>query len=132
MSLPSLAHSLFTLLRQPYPMSTNNREKFVFAVGSGLFVAFFLLIFRPFGLQEATASDQLLPFLGYGAVTTAGMLATGFILRQAGRSHFKESRWTIGKQIGWSLLHIAVIGIGNLLYSHRLGFVSLTLQGLVQ
>lgn len=132
MQLRKTMHHFIALLQQPYPLSTAFREKVTLAIGSGLFVAAFLLIFQPFGIHTIPTASKIPIIAGYGIITTACMLFNDLILQSLLAGHFSEDHWTISKQIGWSMFHIFVIALGNTLYSYLLGFIQLTPGGFAQ
>ena len=120
-----------SLLKQPYPLVLDHRRQVALAVGSGLFVALFLTVFQPFGLQQWTSPHKVPVLLGYGMVTTAGTLFLELGVRQL-PSVFAEERWTVGKHIAWVTFHLLTIGLGNTLYSSWLGFIQFSPVAFVQ
>ena len=48
-----------------------------------------------------------------------------FLFKQFPKT-FKEETWTVGREIGWTLINILVISVGVALYSHLRGIVSLS------
>lgn len=118
------------LFQRPYPLQRSAARHALTALLFGTFVAAFLLLFRPFGLHAAPRPGMLAA--AYGATCTATMLLLNVALPRLLRSWFTESRWTVGREIGWTLLNVAAIGLANALVSVGMGVVPFTLATLVR
>lgn len=112
------------LLSRPYPLEPSAPRHATKAVLFGVFVAGFLLVFRPFGLHGA--ADMGLLAAAYGATCSASMLLLNVALPRMLTRWFDEARWTLGRELGWTLLNVAAIGLANALLSAALGLVPLT------
>ncbi|GAB3181155.1 LytR/AlgR family response regulator transcription factor [Telluribacter humicola] len=110
---------MFQLLRQPYPLNESRRHDFGFAVGAGLFVALFLLLFQPFGLDRWEASWVKVGVIaGYGVVTFVAIILWEFsVKRGLIASTFTEEKHTVGRQILYVSCLLLTIAAGNYLYS---------------
>lgn len=117
------------LLKQPYPPSTDIKEKVILAISSGFFVAVFLIIFQPFGIDSVPVSSRFPVAMGYGIITMGCMLFNNLILQRLLADYFAEDRWTILKQMGWFMFQILIIAIINTLYSYLLDLIQLDLRG---
>lgn len=84
-------------------------------VGTSLLVVLLLALFRPFGPHDATDTFRILP--GYGVITAAAMLVVSFALPAFARRWYREERWTVGRELLDALVGIALIGLGNTLYT---------------
>jgi hypothetical protein len=104
------------LVQRPFPRPEQPRTRVVMAVGTGIFVAVFLLFFRPFGLHEVDASKMAV-VAGFGAVTTACMLVMYFVVPRLFPSWYREEAWIVGREIMDVLMTIVLIGVGNTFYS---------------
>ncbi|MES1159610.1 MAG: LytTR family DNA-binding domain-containing protein, partial [Bacteroidota bacterium] len=109
---------MYSLLLQPFPKSGQAGSRILTALFFGLFVFLFLLIFRPFGLQEMrTASLAQAAFL-YGLVCILVLLGGLLFLPRLFPSLFAEQGWTVWKEI----LHITgcvlAVTAGNILFTH--------------
>jgi hypothetical protein len=70
--------------------------------------------------------------LGYGAACSIViMLLNGFVPLAMPR-FFSEMRWTVGREIGWTLVNVALIGLANLIYSVAIGFAQFNAGTLLQ
>jgi hypothetical protein len=111
------------LLSRPYHLDTSVRHHIRMALYFGGFVFLFLLVFKPFGLIHL--GDRLpLVTMGYGAVCTVAMLLLNVVLARLLRGWFDEQRWTVGRELAWSALNVAIIGVGNALYTAAIGLAA--------
>lgn len=81
-----------------------------------LFVSSFLLVFRPFGLTSLSGVYGMAIIGGFGLVTFGVLLFTHLVIPFLLPKQFASSSWTVAREIGWFLLHISLIGLGNLAY----------------
>lgn len=122
---------MFQKLSNPYPCETSTWKRLLQAIWFGAFVFLFLWIFRPFGIDRA---GQHLPIiaLGYGLCCTAVMSLLNVVLPQVFPGYFSEERWTLGRELSWSVANIAGIGMINALYSAAVGFGAFNLSHLIR
>lgn len=104
------------VLQRPFPRPENPRTRVVMAVGTGVFVALFLLFFQPFGLHAMPAS-MMLHVAGFGAVTTVCMLIMYFALPKVVPTWYREETWIVGREIIDALMTVVLIGFGNTFYT---------------
>ncbi len=110
---------MFQFLAQPYPREQRNvRPWLLTSAGAGLFVAFFLIVFQPFGASEYDDPRKPLQLGGFGVVTFVCLGLVGLMIPAAFKSWFAEQNWTVGKEILWSVVIVIPIAFGNMLYSH--------------
>lgn len=115
-------NQLEALIKRPFPGITSSRQLVWAALGFGGFVFLFLFVFKPFGL-DSIPQPLWLVSLGYGLVTCVGMLLISFIVKPLFPNYYDDQRWTTGKEVAHTMLNIAVIALGNFLYSAALGYV---------
>lgn len=108
---------MLRILQQPYPLTESSAARWRMSLLFGLFVSLFLYIFQPVGFYEI-ASHKGWHAIGYGLVCTTIMLVLNVLAVRLFPHFFTEKVWTTGKQILWTMLNIALIGLGNLLYTH--------------
>lgn len=119
---------MLSILQQPYPYDNIPQRKVAFSIGAGIFVAFFLVYFKPFSNEH---SAEIYPNLnwflaGHGLVATGMMLVAYFGFPLLFKSFFKEERWTVIKEISFVLSVIASVAIGNFLYAYVVNFIPFT------
>ena len=100
------------ILKQPLPLNLNIVKNIFGSITFGAFVFFFLIIFKPFGLQVLSGKILITVTSGYGLVTTGYLTIHSFIMVII----LHEKNWTIGKEILNTLIIIAMIGLCNYLY----------------
>jgi hypothetical protein len=103
--------------QRPFPLYGSDRRRLVLMFLAGVFVAFFLIVFQPFGTYEWQHPHKFLLLSGFGLVTFSILLFDGFVIRKFFPDYYKEESWTTGKEILNELLIIMTISIGNYLYS---------------
>ncbi len=109
---------MISLLRQPYPHNALfSRYWFFVSAGAGLFIAFFLIIFQPFGTIYWQHPHKNLILFGYGLVTFVCLSAVSLFLPRLLKKWYAEENWTVGKEIQGIILILILISIGNWLYS---------------
>ncbi len=119
------------LFRKPYRSPHSGMGGMRLALLFGAFVFLFLFFFRPFSLPGAS-TGLFLVALGYGLVCTATMAVLNVLVPALAAGFFNEARWTVGREIMWVLVNLALIGLANLLYSTALGFIDLNMSGLLR
>jgi hypothetical protein len=108
---------MLRFFRQPYPVSDKSSSKWQTALGTGLFIAVFLYLFRPFGLSSIPTSNALTVIFGYGIVTFLCLVFNLFLVQAVFPKLFDEEKWTVGHQFFYTLWIVLTIGIGNALYT---------------
>lgn len=121
---------MLKLLKQPYPFENSLVKRSAVAFGVGLFVFLFLYIFKPFELGTYEGS-QLLLTLGYGLVTTLIIAIFNLMMLFSFQNYFTESGWTLGREIIWTLIMIALIGITNTTYTMFCGISNFSLRSVL-
>lgn len=117
------------IFSKPYKLNASPIANVRMALLFGGFVFFFLYIFQPFQLN--TYSGSLLQLcLGYGAVCVIMMLLLNVLFVQIWPKLLQEERWTVGKQIGWTIVNVTLIGLMNALYSNLMGVSTLNVQSI--
>lgn len=110
---------MFKFLAQPYPRSGRNTRRWLLtSAGAGLFVAFFLIVFQPFGASEYHDPRKYLHLGGFGLVTFVCLGLTGLTIPAMFKSWFAEQTWTVWREILWNIAIIVPIAFGNMLYSN--------------
>jgi hypothetical protein len=115
------------LLQRPYYFETSHLVQWKRSVFVGLFVFLFLVLFRPFGLQTFPGNLTLIS-LGYGAITFAGMVLLFQVVYRLFPEFFNEEKWTLGREILSTLFILAIIGMGNAIFSASVGIAQLNLE----
>lgn len=119
-------------LNSPFPCDYGDKEKVYTAFLVGLFVAFFLALFQPFGIvEDGCEKVPYAKFAGFGIVTFLGMLFVDYVLPKLMTSFFEERSYTLGRELLVCAIVITVIGIGNALYLEFFFTFELGIQGML-
>jgi DNA-binding LytR/AlgR family response regulator len=107
---------MFKILEKPYPLTESTAARWRMCIGFSVFVFLFLYGFQPFGLDETHIN---LPALtaGYALVCFVLMVVLNILLVPLLPGLFRENSWTTGRQIFWTLVNIACIGLGNAIFT---------------
>lgn len=108
------------LLSRPYHLHTSARYHARAALYFGGFVFLFLQVFKPFGLVHLSERLPMLT-MGYGAVCTGVMLLLNLGVPRLLPDWFSDAGWTVRRELIWSAVNVALIGLGNALYTAGIG-----------
>jgi len=95
---------MIEFLASPYPLTKSTASTLLFALGTGAFVAFFLIVFQPFGTREFQSETKYLFLTGYGVVISSAILLGSKLPPLLFPKVFEEERWTVGKHILYATL----------------------------
>ena len=102
-------------LRQPFPDKAGFKQSLVSIFWVGIFIALFLFLIRPFGIEGPWANLAWVS-LGFGAVT----IVFGWLFEAVSRFVLKIEthgpKWTLGKWMFYSMLLVVWIAVGNYLF----------------
>ena len=104
-------------LNSPYPLLQSTKNKWLFALLSGIFVFVFLIVFQPFGAAQSIAYKYFF-LAGFGVSVFLGVAITYFILPKLFRKFFRPGKWTIGKEILLQSCCILIISAFNSLHNY--------------
>ncbi|GAA4973722.1 LytTR family DNA-binding domain-containing protein [Algibacter aquimarinus] len=105
-------------LNTPYPLLENPKDKWLFALLSGLFVFVFLIVFEPFGAAQSISYKYVF-LAGFGVSVFLGVATTYFILPRLFREFFYPEKWTIAKEILLQFWCILIISAFNSLHNYN-------------
>ena len=118
-------------LNQAYPFENRETKRIRDALVFSVFVFLFLFVFQPFQIGNFK-EHTLAVSAGYGMVCLLLMLILNVAIVRWSPNYFDEKNWTTGRQIFWTLTNVFLIGMGNFLYSHQIGVVSFSWNGLAK
>jgi len=118
------------IFKQPFPHHSSWKRALKTAIGFGVFITVFLLVFRPFGLTAITTSLMIKSSILFGLATFSGIFITNLFLHNFFPRIFNEEKWTTGKQIINVLAVIVLVGLSNYLIAHIIFDLNLTWKNL--
>ena len=118
------------IFNQPFPHHSSWKKAFKTAIGFGVFISVFLLVFRPFGLDAIKTSLMIKSSLLFGLATFSCIFITNLFLHFFFPQIFSEEKWTTGKQIINVLAVVVLVGLTNYLIAHLLFDLKLTWKNL--
>jgi len=108
---------IIKILSQPYPLILDRKHHIKMALYVSIFVTFFLLFFKPFGIGNYQRSGLNFRIAGYGPITFVTLMLVFYVSGRIKRQP-DEERWTTGKEILRQILYIVALGIANVFYTH--------------
>lgn len=121
---------MIKILNQPYPFSEKSIKQILFqSVLEGLFVALFLIVIQPFGIESMSTENKFSYLFLYGVVTCLCVLIVRVILFLNFSKYESNSKWTVLKEIISILALFSLITIGNYLLTLLLFDIKNTLAG---
>lgn len=121
---------IYINLVNPYPLNESLRSRIQKCLLFGLFVFAFLYVFKPFELS-GLKNYLLIVSVGYGLVCSGIMFILNVLVFNALPNYFTESKWTVKRELLWSLINLWCIGTANFVYSYFLGITDITLYSLM-
>ncbi|GAB5552399.1 MAG: LytTR family DNA-binding domain-containing protein [Saprospiraceae bacterium] len=112
-------HKTIQFLNRPFPEDERKVIYYRNLGFIGLFVAFFLYIFQPFGFHNTT-SNKLLVALAYGAITLIAGVLYDITLGTLLRKYFIKNRLTLGKWVLNIMGIILMISLANFIFAQLL------------
>lgn len=105
---------LLSLFNRPFPVMEDREMQWLVIGFHGIFVAAFLIFFRPF--QDIFNSNNLLINVGFGFVVSIVLALNHLLISRVLPIDLKD--WTIGKSILWTLYDIVSVIIGVFIYNN--------------
>lgn len=119
--------SYFSWLLQPYPFEVRWTSGLKTGFWAGLFVTFFLFLFKPFGTTvEPGAEWSYLAYCAAFGLVTFGVTLLMQVICRLFPGVFNEEKWTAWKEVLFNILFLGLIGVANLLLANRLYGAPLT------
>jgi hypothetical protein len=117
---------MFSFLKKPYPYYSFSYRDVYSNFLIGCFVAFFLVVFQPFGVSIWQTDHKLLKLLGFGFVSFICPLIFRFMSTSIFKKQKPEETWTVWKETLALLLVLVFIAFGNLCYGNliRISYLS--------
>ena len=110
----SIIGSLLELFRRPFPVMEDWEMRWLVIAFHGVFVATFLILFRPF--QNIFTSANPFIIAGYGLIVSAVLAINHFLISKVLPVEIKK--WTIGKSILWTLFDVVSVIVAVFVYNN--------------
>ncbi len=119
---------MLRFFRQPFPVNNPSLPKAILqSVLVGIFVAFVLLVFQPFGSYTWQHENKLFLLAGYSLVASITTFLNFYLFVKVLPSLFTEATWTVGKEIIWNIIPIFIGGFFSTVYGAFIGSMPFTL-----
>jgi len=100
---------------QPFPDKAGFKQSLLTIAYVGVFVALFLFLIRPFGIEGSWA-NLATASAGFGAVTIVFGWIFEVVTRFALKIETQGAQWTLGKWMALSIVLVVWIALGNYLF----------------
>ena len=114
---------MLRILVQEYPAPRPVLKSLIIAVLSGLFIALFLLYFKPFNLHLNTDGNMVFHMSFFGCITTFVLLFFLFVFPLLLPNLFSDKNWKLGYQVILNMLILIVIATFNSIYSNYMNSI---------
>ena len=114
---------MLRILVQEYPAPRPVLKSLIIAVLSGLFIALFLLYFKPFNLHLNTDGNMVFHMSFFGCITTFVLLFFLFVFPLLLPNLFSDKNWKLGYQMILNMLILIVIATFNSIYSNYMNSI---------
>lgn len=109
---------MFSFLKKPYPYNLFSLKEILSNFFIGCFVAFFLIVFEPFGVSIWETDYKLLKLLGFGFVSFICPIIFRLVSTNILKKQNPEETWMVWKETLSLLLVLVFIAFGNLVYAN--------------
>lgn len=109
---------MLSFFKKPYPYYTFSVRDIYSNFLIGCFVAFFLIVFQPYGISLWQTDGKILKLFGFGFVSFICPLVFRFIFTSVLKNRNIEETWVVWKEILGLLSVICFIAFGNLFYGN--------------
>ncbi len=121
--------AIYAFLRQPYPADDPDLAKANWqSLLIGLFVAFVLVVFQPFGSYNWQHPYKVFLLSGYGVVAALSTFLNFYAFPRLLPTLFAEARWTVWKELLWNLIPILIGGFLSTVYGWIIGAMPFSLR----
>ena len=116
--------SMLQILKQPAPHLYDWKSIFIRYISVGLFIAFFLIVFQPFGTASARIPNKTLFLSGYGWITFLVFSLFHLGALRLFPKVFLEEQWFLWKEIVFLLIGLSLTFLACYIYMNWcLGFL---------
>lgn len=105
------------ILNKPYPLELNLKINLKTSLLVATFIALFLYVFQPIKSIYNGILMEINETIHYGLISGLMVFSFGFILPKFFEKIYKESHWTVFKEIIQNLVMVLFIGLLNLFYT---------------
>ena len=104
------------LINKPYPYYIPYSSSIRLLIILSTMIPLFLIIFRPFGLQNWNCEYSTIILAGLTIPIFLSLAFNFYLVSKTLPKFFNEDSWSIGKEVIWSMWNIAVIILATDIY----------------
>lgn len=118
MNIKTYISKIKEILNKPFPFDYSLKMNIRYSLVFGMFVAAFLIIFRPFGINQEEPVSKLFWLLsGYGALTSLIMFVNSTLLSIMFLKLRSEADWKVKHELLFTICTILSIAVANSIYN---------------
>jgi len=123
-----MLRSILNILNKPYPYYIPFSESIKLLVTLSIIIPAFLIIFRPFGLEDWSCEYAAWLLAGMTLPIFAGLVVNFYGVSKIWPWFFNEDSWNIGKEIIWSIWNTLIIILFIAAYWQIVPFCQVTMK----
>lgn len=120
---------MFKYLNKPYPYLRNTKKSLITNFLIGSFIAFFLVVFKPFQIDLWITEYKILKLIGFGFISFFVPAFISFVIEWFVPSRVLEDSWKIWHEMTSIILVLTGIAFANLIYGNYLHIMNFSLNG---
>ena len=123
--------NILSYLKKIYPITTTLASNLKIIIVAGVFIAAFIIVFRPFGLANIKTNHSFYLLSGYGFITSFILFLNLIVIKFSFKKIFDEAKWNVLKNILWLLWIIFTIGLANFIYTSIIFSFPFEISGII-
>lgn len=120
---------MLKFLSKPYPYLRNSKKSILTNFLIGSFIAFFLIVFKPFQIDLWVTEHKALKLIGFGAISFVVPTFISFLIEWIAPKKILEDSWKIWHEILSIIAVVCGIALGNLIFGNQLHIMHFSLSG---
>lgn len=120
---------MLAFLNKPYPNTRNNKKSIITNFLIGAFVAFFLIVFKPFQIDLWVTEQKTLKLIAFGFIAFIVPTFISFLIEFVVPKKITEDSWKIWHEIVALVSIVCGIALGNLILGNYFHITRISLEG---
>lgn len=120
---------MLAFLNKPYPYLRNTKKSLITNFLIGSFIAFFLIVFKPFQIDLWVTEHKTLKLLAFGSISFIVPTVISFLIEWMVPRKVLEDSWKNWHEIASIILILCGIALGNLIFGNYLRIMHFSLSG---
>lgn len=122
---------MIKFLNKPYPFLRNNKKSLITNFMIGAFIAFFLIVFKPFQIDLWVTEHKTLKLITFGFISFFVPAFFSFMIEWIVPRKILEDSWKIWHEICSIIIILCGIALANLIYGDYLNIMRFSFNGYI-